>query len=80
MALAESNFNGCLAPALVFIRHRMAENNQHHLSHGFKNIVFMDYRHIYIYRAIIISVFGKSGTTIYLLTTVGSACVACSYA
>ena len=48
MELAESNFNGCLAPALVFIRHRMAENNQHYLSHGFKNILFMDYRHIYI--------------------------------
>ena len=36
----------------------MAENNQHHLSHGFKNILSMDYRHnIYIYIGLYLSVF-----------------------
>ena len=58
MALAESNFNGCLAPAIVFIRHRMAENNQRHLSHSFKNVLFMDY--MQICRPIFVSVEKKA--------------------
>ena len=27
---------------IIFIRHRTADNNQRHLSHGFKNIIFRD--------------------------------------
>ena len=28
---------------IIFIRHRMADNNQSHLSHGFKNLLFLGY-------------------------------------
>ena len=30
---------------IIFIRHRTAENNQRHLSYGFKNILFGDNMH-----------------------------------
>ena len=37
---------------MIFIRHRTAENNQRLLSHGFKNILFVDNMHyvdLYLY-------------------------------
>ena len=37
---------------MIFILHRTAANNQRHLSHGFKNILFRDNMYV-----------GKSGTT-----------------
>ena len=46
---------------MTFIRHRTAENNQRHLSHGFKNILFSDNMH-YV-DLFPIGVFVKSGTT-----------------
>ena len=46
---------------MIFIRHRTAENNQRHMSHGFRNILFGDNMH-YV-DLFPIGVFGKSGTT-----------------
>ena len=48
------------ATFIIFIRHRTAENNQRHMSQGFKNILFGDNMH---YVDLCIGVFGKSGTT-----------------
>ena len=48
---------------IIFIRHRTAENNQRHLSHGFKNILFGDNMHYVGLDLFPLCVFGKSGTT-----------------
>ena len=48
---------------MIFIRHRTAENNQRHLSYGFKNILFGDNNFMHYVDLFPIGVFGKSGTT-----------------
>ena len=53
----------CYTFMMIFIRHRTAENNQRHLSYGFKNILFGDNNFMHYVDLFPIGVFGKSGTT-----------------